>query len=95
MHPKSNDSPRELIHDEEDPVRFEHHGFAPEQINAPKTVFHMTDEGEPGGPILGIWPIFPGENAPYDILIDIDAKGPYDLLRDPGGAEPGIPLFHL
>ncbi len=35
------------------------------------------------------------ENASHNVLVDIDAKGPCDLLCDPGGAEPGIPPFHL
>ena len=47
MHRKSDDSPRELIQNEEDPVGFEHGGFTPEQVDVPKTIFHMTDEGEP------------------------------------------------
>ena len=95
IHPKSNDSPRELIHDDEDPVGLKHHGFTPKQVHTPKAVFHVTDEGEPGGPTSRIWSIFLGENASYDILIDIDAKGPCDLLCDPGSAEPWVTALHL
>jgi len=95
MHRKTNDSPRELIHDNKDPVGLEHHGFTPEQINAPEAILNVSDEGEPGGPIPGIWPIFLGQDTSHDVLIDIDSKGPCDFLRDPGRAEPGITAFHL
>jgi hypothetical protein len=47
MHAKSDDSPRELVHDNQDPVGFEENGLALEQIDAPKAVFHVADEGEP------------------------------------------------
>ena len=76
MHPKSDDSTRELIHDEKGPVGLEHHGFTPEQIGAPETVLHVSDEGEPGGTIPGIWLIVLGENTSHNVLVDIDAKGP-------------------
>ncbi len=95
MHRKSNDSPGELIHDDEDPVGLEEHGFTPEQIDAPKAVLYMSDEGEPGGAIPGIWPIMLGEDTSHNVLVDIDAKSPCDLLCDPGAAKPGIPAFHL
>ncbi len=47
MHPEADDAPGELIHDQKDPVGLEHHGFTSEQIDAPKAVLHMSDEGEP------------------------------------------------
>ena len=34
-------------------------------------------------------------DTPHDILVDVDAKGSGDFLRDPGGAEPGIVALHL
>ena len=94
MHAKSDDSPCELIHDDEDPVGFEEYGFTPEEVNAPETVLHMSDEAEPGGPISLVRAIMLREDTSHDILIDIDAKGPCDLLGDSGGAEPGITAFH-
>ncbi len=86
---------RELVHDDKDPVGLEEHEFTLEQIDAPKAVFHMPDEGELGGAAPRIWPIFLGENAPHNILIDIDAKGPGNLLRDLGTAEPGVAVFYI
>ena len=47
MHAKANDAPRELAHDHEHPVGLEQNGLAPKQINAPETVFDMSDEGKP------------------------------------------------
>jgi hypothetical protein len=95
MHFKSNDSLRELIHDEEDPVGLEEYGLTPKQVNAPKAVLYMADESEPGGSISSVRAITVSEDTPHDVLIDIDAKGPGNLLRDPGTSESGIPLFHL
>jgi hypothetical protein len=93
MHPKSNDSPGELIHDENDPVGFKHDGLAPEQINAREAVLQMADEGEPGRSIPWVHPKMFGEDTSYDVLIDIDAKGPGNLLRDLGTAEPRLRCF--
>ncbi len=36
-----------------------------------------------------------GEDAFHNVLVDIDTKGPGDLLSDSGAAKPGIPAFHL
>lgn len=40
---ETNDPPRELIHDDQDPMAFENEGFAAEQIDAPQAVFRMTE----------------------------------------------------
>ena len=95
MHPKSDDSPGELIHDNHDPVGFQENGFAPEQIDAPEAIFHMADEGEPGGSISGLWVVALGEDAPHYIFVDVDAKGSCDLLSDSGTSEPRILALHL
>ena len=76
-------------------MSLEEYGFTPEQIDAQKSVLHMTDESEPGGPASRIWPIFLGEDAPHDILINVDLKGPRDFLRDSWRAEPGIAAFRF
>ena len=34
-------------------------------------------------------------DSSHNILVNIDTKGPCDLLRDPRRAEPGIAAFHL
>lgn len=35
---KTDDAPRELVHDDEHPVALQENGFAPKQINAPEAV---------------------------------------------------------
>ena len=47
MHPKSDDSPSELVHDNQDPVGLEENGLAPEQVDAPEAILHVADKGEP------------------------------------------------
>jgi hypothetical protein len=44
---KSDDAPRELIHDYKHPVGLEQNRLTPEQIYTPQAVFHMPDEGQP------------------------------------------------
>ena len=47
MHPKSNDSPSELIHDNQNPVGLEGNRLAPKQIDTPEAILHVADKGEP------------------------------------------------
>ena len=42
---ETNDTARELIHDDEYPMAFENEGFAAEQIDAPQAVFCVTEYG--------------------------------------------------
>ena len=86
MHPKSNDSPGKLIHDEKDPVSFKHDGLAPEEINTPETILQVADKGEPGRSVPWVRSIMFGEDMSYEVLVDIDAKRPGNLLRDLGTA---------
>jgi len=45
MYTKANDAPRELVHDHEHPVGIEQNGFATKKINAPETVYRVSEEG--------------------------------------------------
>ncbi len=45
MHTRTNNTPRELVHDYEHPVAFQKNGFTPKQINAPKAVLGVPEEG--------------------------------------------------
>jgi hypothetical protein len=47
MDSEPNDPTRALVHDDEDSMSFESEGFTPEEINAPQTVFCLTDERQP------------------------------------------------
>ena len=56
--------------------------FALEQIQAPKAVFVMTDEGEPGGPAaIRRRMVVAGQNPADHILINRYIEGECDLLR--------------
>ena len=44
---ESHDATRELIHHDENPVCSQCGRFASEQVETPKTVFHVTEESEP------------------------------------------------
>ena len=44
---QADDPTRELVHDDENPVGLQENGLGLEQIQAPKAVFGMTQEGEP------------------------------------------------
>ncbi len=43
MYTEANDSSRELIHDDEYPMALQNEGFAAEQIDAPQTIFGMSE----------------------------------------------------
>ena len=45
MDAKTDDAPGELIHDHEHPVAIQKNGFTPKQVNAPKAVLRVPDEG--------------------------------------------------
>ena len=47
MNAKADNSPCELVHDDQDPVGFEENRLASEHIDAPKAALHVADEGEP------------------------------------------------
>jgi hypothetical protein len=40
-----------VVHDDEDPMGLESKGLPPEKIDAPQTVFHVAEEGQPRGSI--------------------------------------------
>src|SRR5262249_961851 len=80
MHAKAHDTPRELVHHDEHPVRPQDRGFAPKQVETPQTVLGVTERREPGWSSR-VWlrAVFRGENAPDDILVDRDVERQGDL----------------
>src|SRR5215813_2536356 len=93
---ESNDAARVVIHDDQNPVGPQPRRFAPEQIDTPEAVLQVAQEGQPRraanvrfGSVVG------GENAPNHVLIDLEAEGQGDLLRDSRTAPTGITLFHF
>src|SRR5262245_12340364 len=70
--------------------------FAVEQINTPQAVLQMPDKAQPGRAIAsGFASIVLREHAADDVFVDIDAKGPRDLLGDAGTADPAIAALEL
>ena len=47
MHAEADDAPSELIHDDEYPVALQMNGFTTKQVNAPKAILGVPDEGQP------------------------------------------------
>ena len=46
VHAKPDDTMSILIHNDQYPMAFQKNGFAPEEVNTPKTIFGMTESGE-------------------------------------------------
>ena len=96
LNAEADDPASELIHHDEDPMRPQHDGFAPEQINTPQAVFHVPDERQPrratGSRLRSI--VF-GEHPADHILVDLDAEGPPDDERNLRATEPWIALLEF
>src|SRR4030095_16105256 len=67
-----------------------------EHVETPQTVLRLTEDREPGRP-RRVWgrPVPGGENAPHDILVEGNAEGQGDLLRDAWTTPGRIPPFHV
>jgi hypothetical protein len=91
LNPKANDPTCEYVHHHHDPMAAQEDRFAAKQIDAPQAVLHMPDKAQPGRAI-GSSPgsIVLREHAADDVLVDIDAKSPRNLLGDAGTASTGI-----
>src|SRR5438105_13661236 len=68
--------------------------FASKQIETPQTVLRVTEDREPGRPCRIRRRLVPhGENAPHHALVDGNADGQGDLLRDPWTPQVGFRRF--
>src|SRR6266852_3724513 len=72
-------------------------GFAAEQVDAPQTILHVTDECQPRGTVgSGVaWSIVLREHAAHDILVHIDVEDMRYLLGDAYTAEPWVAALQL
>jgi len=84
-----------LVHDDEVPMGFESKGLTPEEIDAPQTVFHVANEGQPGGSLAPLWPVVGGEDPSDDIFIERQGKGFGYLLGNFGAPRARIAAFHF
>jgi hypothetical protein len=96
MDAEANDPARVLIHDDQDPVGPQRCRLALEQIHAPKAVFHMAQERQPGGAI-GVLPRpeVMSENPANHVFVDLDVERQGHLLGDSRTAPIGITLLHF
>ncbi len=83
MDTEPDDSAGVLIHDDQDPVRALGGRFAREQIDTPKAVLGLAQEGQPGWTVGVLFrPIVTGENPSNHVLVYWDVESQSDLLSD-------------
>ena len=93
---KADDTTGEDVHDQQDPMAAQDDRFKAEQIDAPDTIFCLSDKGQPGWTIaMRLGSSACGKYATHDILVDLDTKGMSDLVGDADTTELGIAVFHL
>src|SRR5450755_2747399 len=92
----ADDPACEEIHDNHDPVAPEHNGLTSEQIDAPQTVLHVSDEREPGWTIAsrGTSEML-SEDAAHDVFVDLDPKRVRNLLGNSRTTEARIAVLHF
>src|SRR5450759_4957546 len=90
-HPKTDDPAGKLSQDDQDPVTPQQDRFGPEQVQAPETVFGMTQERKPRrSEVTAFGAVVCGQNSTHHIFVDVDAKGLGQVLRDLRAAKSGI-----
>src|SRR5215468_3094674 len=91
LNAKANDPAGEHVPHHHDPMAAQEDRFAAEQIDAPQTILQMPNKAQPGRTIVSCFgPIVPGKHPADDVFVDINAKGPRNLLGDTGTADPRI-----
>ena len=94
MDAESNNSTRELVHHDQDPMCSQGCRLTTKQIAAPQAVFGMAKEGEPGWTLrMGVRPVMQTQDATNYILVDLDAKGQCDLSGNAGQPQFGFRRF--
>jgi hypothetical protein len=85
MHCESDDSSGELVHLDHDRIGLKEDGFSREEVHAPKAVFGMAEEGEPGRTVrVGSRFEVMDKNPSDDIGFKVDVESVGDLLGDSG-----------
>src|SRR5450631_599884 len=96
MDAEANDPARVLIHDDQDPVGPQRGRFAAEQIHTPETVFHVTEQSQPGRTSrVPARQVVMSENPSHHVFVDWDMERQGDLLRDSRTAPAGIAFLHF
>src|SRR5882672_9450800 len=94
---EADDATCEHVHHDHDPVTPQEYGFASEQVDAPEAILDLPDKCKPGRAVSsGVTrPVVLREHAADNILVNLDAEGMSDLLRDADTAELGIAALRL
>ena len=75
MRAESNDAPRELVHDQQNPISAPDCGFAVEQVAALRAVLYVAQKREPGGTVsIRLRPIMRAQDAASDVLVHVRAE---------------------
>src|SRR5215471_20321564 len=75
LDPESDDSACVLVHDNQHPICVQGHRFTAEQVEAPQTVLHMTDERQPRRTAFyRLVRVMNGENPSNHILINASGR---------------------
>src|SRR5664279_704406 len=91
LHAKADDPAGKLIHDYQDPVTPQQDRFGLEQVQAPETVFGLTQEREPRRSVVTAFGVVvSGQNSADHIFVKVEAKGLGQVLRDLWAAKSGI-----
>src|SRR5664279_1154634 len=91
LHAKADDPAGKLIPDDQNPVTPQQDRFGSKQVQAPETVFGMTQEGEPRRFVLTAFGVVVcGQNSADHVFVDVEAKGLGQVLRDLRAAKSGI-----
>jgi hypothetical protein len=89
LNSKTNHATRELIHDDENPMRSQRCGFTSEQIAAPQTILHVAEEGEPGwASRMRFRPVMNAQDTTNNILVDCNAESQGDLVWSKNSSRP-------
>src|ERR1035437_1347437 len=91
LHPKADDPAGKLIHDDQDPVTLQQDRFGPEQVQAPETVFGMTQVREPRRSMVTVVrAVVCGQHSADHIFVEVEAKGLSQVLGDSWAAKSRI-----
>lgn len=96
MDAEADDATGELIHEDEDPMGAQGGRFAPEQVNTPEAVLHVSEEGQPGrtgGMVFRS--IVVDEDPSNGVFVDGNAESEGDLLSDAGTPPGRVAELHL
>src|ERR1039458_3729001 len=83
LHTKADDPADKLVYDHQNPVTPQQDRFGSEQVQAPETVFGMTQQREPRrSMVTALGEVMCGQTSAHHIFVEVEAKGLGQVLRD-------------